>query len=155
MYISQNSIGKGHSCHSLSIVNLFSRRHIPLIRGEQMILQSLCGFNCECIGKNSPRLGHISFYTMRHCIHSTISNHMLRHLGNQNGINDSNVRSKSEICQWIFNSCLLICNYGKIRNLRSCAAGCWNSYEFGFGPEFRQRERDSSLFKSQFRILIK
>ena len=84
-------------------------------RGEsnQIILDHLDRMKCQWICKIAVCCRYISLDCMCQCIHSCISNLFLRKSCYQFRINDCNIWCDIKVCQRIFDSCIVICDYGE------------------------------------------
>ena len=119
MYNTKQCVRKCHSCKTLCIMHLITALHITLVRFHKMLLNHLNCPECQWVGIITICCRHICFDRMCHSIHSGMCYKLNRHCLCQFRINDRNIRCNLKICNWIFNTFLIICDNRKCGYFRS------------------------------------
>ena len=135
-------------------MHLLSCFHIQVIRCRQIIQNHLDCLQCKWICKWTVECWYISFDRMCQCIHSCVSNLFLRKSFYQFRINDCNIWCDIKVCQRIFDSCIVICDYGECCYF-CCSSWCrWDGCKFCFLTKFRETEWCDNILECFIRILI-
>ena len=154
VYNSQQSIGECHACQTLCIMHFCSCSHAAVKGFLQFLVNHLNGVQSNCIGIITVQSGNICFNCMRHGIHTSMCNQLLRHGFCQCTINNGNIRRNVEVCQRILDT-LVIVGDNRECGYFGCRTGCRrNCTELCLCPQCREIKRCAKVFKLGIRIFI-
>ena len=154
MYDSQKCIWERLACKALCNMHSVTRFHISVVGRNKVPHNHLNCMNCKRIGKITICCGYICLNRMCHCIHSGVSNELLRHSFCQIRIHDRNVRCNLKVSNRILNTLLIICDDWECGYFRRSSRCGWNCTEMSFAAKLRKSEHLTHILKSNFRILI-
>ena len=154
VYDSQQSIWECHTCKTLCIVHAVTFFHIAIVRAYEIFLNHHNWPDCKRICVVAVCCRNISFNCMSNCVHTCMSNKLLRHGFCKSRVNNSNIRCNFKVCNWKFYTFLIICDNRKSCYFCCCTRCWWNCTEMSLCTKFWQSKNFAHIFKSCFRIFI-
>ena len=150
----EQSVGECHTCKALCIVHTVTGVHIAVVRRDKVVHDHLDRMNSERIGIIAVCGGNVCFNSMRHSVHTGVSNEFLRHSVRKFGVNNSHIGSDLKVRNGIFDTLVVIGYDRECGNFGSRAGSRRNSAEMSLAAKFGNTEHLAHIFKCKFGILV-